>query len=164
MLAHCWEGTNSAPFKQCDGYDGDGGGGDEGAGGDGRAGKGGEGVRRRRQGRGWMEAQMAAAVRAVAARVAGGEGGVCDSGGGVGGHEGGGAGADGHVGDDHQAWAGRSASNSLFCSHLPQEKGKRSRERLRVAGSGGKRATQCRLRHAGPPSPKPSRPEPTVTE
>ena len=32
----------------------------------------------------------------------------------------------------------------LFCSHLPQEKGKRSRERLRVAGSGGKRATQCR--------------------
>ena len=89
-------------FKQCDGYDGDGGGGDEGAGGDGRAGKGGEGVRRRRQGRGWMEAQMAAAVRAVAARVAGGESGGCDSGGGVGGHEGGGAGADGHVGDDHQ--------------------------------------------------------------
>ena len=71
-------------FKQCDGYDGDGGGGDEGASGDGRAGKGGEGVRRRRQGRGWMEAQMAAAVRAVAARVAGGEGGGCDSGGGVG--------------------------------------------------------------------------------
>ena len=89
-------------FKQRDGYDGDGGGGDEGASGDGRAGKGGEGVRRRRQGRGWMEAQMAAAVRAVAARVAGGEGGGCDSGGGVGGHEGGGAGADGHVGDDHQ--------------------------------------------------------------
>ena len=54
-------------FKQCDGYDGDGGGGDEGASGDGRADKGGEGVRRRRQGRGWMEAQMAAAVRAVAA-------------------------------------------------------------------------------------------------
>lgn len=51
---------------------------------------------------GWMEAQMVAAVRAVAARVAGGEGGGCDSGGGVGGHESGGAGADGHVGDDHQ--------------------------------------------------------------
>ena len=45
---------------------------------------------------------MAAAVRAVAARVAGGEGGGCDSEGGVGGHEGGGAGSDGHVGDDHQ--------------------------------------------------------------
>ena len=66
-------------------------------------------------------------------------------GGGVGGHEGGGAGADGHVGDDHQE-LGLGDQRRTVCSARTcrRKKGKRSRERLRVAGSGGKRATQCR--------------------